>query len=138
MLKRLFVGLLTVVSIGLPGCDSGPVTQSAASHTDSLGRTVPAWVQNDADLLVYRCGQPDRDSDTSEDDPRPLIPSRILTYRNAHLDIMYIPHDPVGQPPPYHWKFMGLADTRTHQAIDPSQLRPTLARRLPCMLQNPQ
>ena len=138
MLRLAFVGLVVIGSIGLAGCDSGPVTENAPTHTDSLGRAVPTWVHNDADLLVYRCGQPDRILDTSEDDPRPLIPTRILTYRKAHLKIAYVPSDSVDQAPPYHWKLMGLIDTRTNHAIDASELRSTLEKRLPCMLRNPQ
>ena len=137
MCKALLIASVIMVCIGILGCDSGNTSQSTPSQTDSLGRQVPAWVHDDADLLVYRCGQPDRVLDTSEDDPRPLIPSRILTYRKAHLKIAYVPSDPADQPPPYHWKLMGLIDTRANHAIEASELRSTLEKRLPCMLKNP-
>lgn len=124
--------------ICLCACNSGPVPQNASTQTDSLGRAVPASVHNDADLLVYRCGQPDKVLDTSDDNPRPPIPSRILTYRKAHLKIAYLPSEPIGQPPPYHWKVIGMIDTRTNHAIEASKMQTTLEKRLPCALRNPQ
>jgi hypothetical protein len=138
MLKLLTCSVFGLGCLVLTGCDSTPSQPAPSTSGDSLGRQVPAWVTNDADLLLYRCGQPDKVLDTSEDDPRPLIPSRILTYRKAHLKIAYVPSDPADQPPPYHWKLMGLIDPRTNHAIDASELRSTLEKRLPCMLKNPQ
>jgi hypothetical protein len=137
MCKALLIASVIMVCIGILGCDSGNTSQSTPSQRDSLGRQVPAWVHDDADLLVYRCGQPDRVLDTSEDDPRPLISSRILTYRKAHLKIAYLPSDSADQPPPYHWKLMGVIDTRNNTAVRASDLHNTLQRRLPCMLNNP-
>jgi hypothetical protein len=136
MLKSLIFLCLPLVCLGVSGCDdSTPTqTQAASSHADSLGRGVPSSVTNDAELLVYRCGEPDQVLDTSYDDPRPLIVSRIVTYKKAHLRIMYVPHDPVDQPPPYHWKLMGFVDTRTKKGIDPDEWQYVLQQRLPCLL----
>jgi len=137
MFRSVAVGLLTIGCAGLLGCDNSP-SSSAPVGTDSSGRTVAASVHNDADLLVYRCGKPDRVLDSSQDVPRPPIPSRILTYRKAHLRFAYVPSGPVGQPPPYHWKLMGVIDTRTNEAIGDSELQTVLNERLPCLLENPQ
>jgi hypothetical protein len=136
-MHKLLIGCFaTLCWIGASGCDSTP-TPTPSAHTDSQGREVPAWVTNDAELLVYRCGPPDKVLDTSEDDPRPPIPSRILTYRKAHLKIAYIPTGQMGEPPLYHWKLMGLIDTRTNTAVRADELQSTLQRRLPCMLSDP-
>lgn len=135
IMGKLLVGLFIVfVCLGMNGCDSAP---APANASDSLGRSVPASVTNDAELLVYRCGKPDKVLDTSEDDPRPPIPSRIMTYQKAHLKIAYIPGGPFDQPPPYHWKIMGVIDTRTNTAVSADKLQSTLQSRLPCMLANP-
>lgn len=132
---KLLVGLFIVfVCLGMNGCDSTP---APANATDSLGRNVPESVTNDAELLVYRCGKPDKVLDTSEDDPRPPIPSRILTYRKAHLRFAYIPEGEFDKPPPYHWKLMGVIDTHTNTAVTPDELKNTLQSRLPCLLANP-
>jgi hypothetical protein len=136
-MKFPIFSLSAFVFLGIVGCDSTPTPLATSGHTDSIGRQVPSWVKNDADLLVYRCGQPDTEIDTSLDNPRPPIPSRLLTYRKAHLRFLYVPHDGVDQPPPYHWKFMGIVDTRNHKGIGPDDMQSTLQRQLPCMLKNP-
>lgn len=136
-MPRALAGCLFALAVlCLAGCDSAPQAGGSA-HTDSLGRQVPAWVHNDADLAVYRCGQPDAVLDTSYDDPRPPIPSRLVTYRKARLKFAYVPTDPIGNPPPYHWKMMGVIDTRTNRAIGADNLEAVLHARLPCMLSNP-
>lgn len=126
-----------VVCLAAIGCDDSHPTVSG-EHTDSLGRAMPASVTNDSELLIYRCGKPDKVLDTSWDNPRPPIPSRLLTYRKAHLKIAYLPSGAIGEPPPYHWKFMGLIDTRNNSAVSADRLKSTLQQRLPCMLSNPQ
>lgn len=134
-MARMTLGLFVVIiCMALSGCEP---TSSAPAHNDSQGQPQPASVTNDAELLVYRCGTPDVILDTSYDNPRPPIPSRILTYRKAHLKIAYLPDAPMGDPPPYHWKILGVIDTRNNKAISASDLQSTLQQRLPCMLSNP-
>ena len=90
MSRMKFIPVMSslILWIGMLGCDSASVQSSPTAHGDSLGREIPPWVKNDADLLVFRCGEPDKVIDTSHDDPRPLIPSRLITYRKAHLRIL--------------------------------------------------
>src|SRR4051812_807369 len=78
------------------------------TNQDSLGRPLPASVRNDAELLLYRCGKPDKDDSTENDTPRPPIPSRIIEYRKAKLRLAYVPGGDanVGDPPPYKWKLL--------------------------------
>ena len=109
-----------------------------SARTGSAGGALPASVTNDADLLVYRCGTPNKDDSTATDNPRPPIPTRLITYTQAHLMFAYYPGDEakVGDPPPYNWKLLGIKDTRTNVAIRPEQLKDALSRRLPCALGN--
>jgi hypothetical protein len=110
--------------------------QTLSQNSDSLEQAVPATLTNDAELLVNRCGNPDKVLDTSYDDPRPPIPTRLLTYRKAHLKIAFMPDAPMGAPPPYHWKLFGLIDTRSNKAVSASDLQNALQQRLPCLLEN--
>lgn len=129
-------GLLVAVliCIAISGCELTPVP---SVHNDTEGRPLPASVANDVELLVDRCGTSNVVLDRSVDNPRPPIPTRILTYRKAHLKVAYFPDAPMGSPPPYHWKLMGLIDTRTNEAVSARDLKITLQRQLPCMLANP-
>ncbi|MFB3916047.1 MAG: zinc-ribbon domain-containing protein [Terriglobales bacterium] len=65
-----------------------PNVQSAGQgHTDSIGRAVPASVTNDAEVLLHRCGKPDKDDSTAYDNPRPPIPTRMITYKEGSTDV---------------------------------------------------
>jgi DNA-directed RNA polymerase subunit RPC12/RpoP len=110
--------------------------QPAPVNTDSRGNAVPALVTNDAELLLYRCGKPDKDDSTEYDNPRPPIPSRIITYKNSHLKFAYIPggDTKLNDPPPYDWKLLGILDTQTNKPIDAAALETTLQKRLKCSL----
>jgi len=102
-------------------------------NTDSLGRQVPGWVTNDAELLFYRCGQPDRDESSANEKPRPLIPTRWLEYKRAHLKFAYIPASvKMGDPPPYKWDLIGVIDTSTNTAVSAERFSDILRKRLPC------
>jgi hypothetical protein len=109
-------------------------TSAPTTPTDSLGRSVPASVTNDAELLLFRCGKPDNDESTESDVPRPPIVTRFITYKKAHLKFAYMPggESKVGDPPPYKWKLIGLIDTKNNQAVIASNLEATLEKRLPC------
>jgi hypothetical protein len=90
---------------------------------------------NDAEILISRCGQPSKDDSTDYDNPRPPIPTRIVEYKNQRLRFMFIPGGgaQLGDPPPYHWKLVGVTDMT---AKDPSKARVVSAseavRRMPC------
>lgn len=108
-------------------------SNSTSTATDSTSQRAPT---NDADSLISRCGKPDVDDSTDYDNPRPPIPSRMLTYSKAHMMFAYVPGGDakIGDPPPYQWKAFGVIDTRTKQAIDTLHLREVLTKRLPCAL----
>jgi hypothetical protein len=103
------------------GCDD-------LHRSDSLGRAVPASVADDAELLLSRCGKPSKDDSTANDAPRPPIPSRIIEYRKQRLRILFVPSEPVGDPPPYHWKLVGVVDIPSNTATDAK----TAIKRLAC------
>jgi hypothetical protein len=108
-------------------------SNSTSTATDSTSQPAPT---NDANSLISRCGKPDVDDSTDYDNPRPPIPSRMLTYNKAHLMFAYVPGGgaKIGDPPPYQWKAFGVIDTRTKQAIDTLPLREILTKRMPCAL----
>jgi len=109
---------------------------NVSTNNDSIGRPLPPSVTNDAELLIQRCGKPDKDDSTENDNPRPPIPSRLIDYKKARLRFAYLPGGDthVGDPPPYKWKFFGVVDLKTNKAVTAGQLESVLSKRLPCFL----
>jgi hypothetical protein len=91
---------------------------------------VDAAIRNEADLLIDRCGRPDRITAIGGFEPGPLVPQRVFTYKKAHLRLSYIDADPMGTPPPFDWMLSAAFDTSTNHAVD----RSTVERRLPCLV----
>ncbi len=108
------------------------VNQDSNTHAlrDSLGRPAPAGATDDAGLLIGRCGPPSGDESSENDSPRPLIPSRVVEYQQYGLRAMFTPGDgtKVGDPPPYHWKLVGITDMQTEATVMPDEA----AKRMPC------
>src|SRR5215470_4492745 len=95
----ILAAIVRVATVSNEGSGTSP--QNSTTPTDSVGRTIPSSVTNDAELLIYRCGTPDTDESAENDVPRPPIPPRMLTYKKAHLRFAYIPSDSkIGDPPP--------------------------------------
>ncbi len=120
-------------------CFAAFVVLGAIVGCDTSSNVTPAApVKNAAELLVDRCGKPDIDDSTAYDNPRPPIPSRLITYKKAHLMFGYIPGGDarIGDPPPYSWTLLGVSDTRTKKAIPAAQMKAVLTSRLPCALGN--
>lgn len=86
--------------------------------------------KDDAGLLIARCGQPSGDESSENDSPRPPIPSRVIEYQQYGLRAMFTPGDgaKVGDPPPYHWKLVGITDMQTEATVMPNEA----AKRMPC------
>lgn len=113
----------------------GSKNSSSPPSGASPVQTPVAEVNDDASLLISRCGKPDIDDSTVYDNPRPPMMSRMLTYKKARLRFAYIQRDGhVGDPPPYTWKMIGIVDTRNETAISAPALKATLTKRLPCSL----
>lgn len=128
---------LALCSILFMACEDASDTSPAgggAGPTDSQGRPVPATVTNDADLLVFRCGKPDVDDSTQNDNPRPAIVTRSIEYRKSRLRVLFVPGGDAkpGDPPPYKWKLFGIVDTRTKR---PMRIDAAV-KRLPCWTGN--
>ncbi len=124
-----FVGFILLIVIG-------SISEHSESNYTQPASTAIASPTNDADLLVSRCGKPDIDDSTAYDNPRPPIPTRMITYTKAHLMFAYYPGGGATptDDPPYQWKLLGLTDTRTRKAITAAQLKDILTHRLPCAL----
>ncbi len=90
---------------------------------------------NDAELLIARCGQPSSDISSEHENPRPLIPSRIIEYRKQRLRFTFVPggNTRPSDSPPNQWKLVGITEMT---AANPSHARvvsPSEAvRRMPC------
>jgi hypothetical protein len=96
-----------------------PVSQTIV-HAASLSATKAV---DEAQALIDRCGPPDQDMSTANNDPRPPIPFRVLDYKNAHLRFAFVPGAgaKIGDPPPYIWALSGILDTTDNQRITPAQ-----------------
>lgn len=99
-----------------------PVSHTVV-HAASLPATHAANAVDQAKALIQRCGPPDKDMSTANNDPRPPIPFRVLDYTNEHLRFAFVPGGgaQIGDPPPYIWKLSGVLDTSTNQRITPAQ-----------------
>lgn len=62
---------------------------------------------DDVGTLIARCGTPDADVSSADEVPRPLVVTRILTYRTPHLKAVYVP-DRNGPPPYASWRLVML------------------------------
>jgi hypothetical protein len=104
-----------------------PVSQTIV-HAESLSATKAV---DEAQALISRCGPPDQDISTANNDPRPPIPFRVLDYKNEHLRFAFVPGAgaKIGDPPPYIWALSGILDTTTNQRITPAQA----AQRMSCV-----
>ena len=94
---------------------------------------VSAAIRNDIDVLLDRCGRPDRITKIGGFEPGPLVPQRIMTYKRAHLRLAYVDADPVGHAPPFDWMLSTAFDTRTNRPLDLN----TVQERLPCLAEKP-
>ena len=124
-------GILALgMAVILNGCSTTEISKASTPRVSSA--------RNDAELLIYRCGKPDKDDSTENDRPRPPIPTRLITYKKAHLMFAYYPggEATIDDPPPYQWKLLGIKDTHTNAALKPEDMKPTLSGRLPCALGN--
>ena len=97
-----------------------PISQTAVVHAASLHASKAV---DQAQALIQRCGPPDKDMSTANNDPRPPIPFRVLDYTNEHLRFAFVPGGgaKIGDPPPYIWTLSGILDTSTNQRITLAQ-----------------
>jgi hypothetical protein len=104
-----------------------PVSQTIV-HAASLSKTQAV---DQAQALIDRCGAPDQDMSTANNDPRPPIPFRVLDYQNEHFRFAFVPGAgaKIGDPPPYIWALSGILDTTDNQRITPAQA----AQRMSCV-----
>lgn len=107
------------------------------SNSPSASTEAPAQsiYTDDADRLIARCAKPSLDDSTAYGKPRPPIPSRWIEYNQQKLRFMFIPGAgaKLEDPPPYHWKLIGITDMT---ARDPSQATVVMpheaVERMPC------
>jgi len=87
-------------------------------------------ITDDAELVISKCGNPDVDDSNINDNPRPLLPMRLLEYKAQNIRFSFIPRGDTASAssPPYQWKMLGVQDTETNQSLDVNIAR----QRMPC------
>ncbi|HEV2388559.1 MAG TPA: hypothetical protein VGS20_15040 [Candidatus Acidoferrales bacterium] len=107
-----------------------PGLHSVAASVQAAGVGASGAVDQ-AQILIERCGPPDRDVSTADNDPPPPIPFRVLEYQDRHLQFGFVPGGgaKIGDPPPYRWALSGILDTATNQPIT----KDSAARRMSCL-----
>jgi len=126
----VFVGL-TVGIIGFIGMIfvNTPASVKPASDESRIAEANADANLGDAGILELRCGVPDKVVDTSNDNPRPPIPSRLDSYKKPGLKIGFVPKGGhIGDPPPYRWSLLGVVDSKTNKRIGMDEA----VKRLPC------
>ena len=94
-----------------------------------------AHARDQAGALIAACGKPSADDSTAYDNPRPPIPTRIVDYWGTHIRFLFVPKGKFGQPPPYDWHLVTIADapdwtdTENPKPITHEEVH----RRMPCM-----
>jgi len=116
---------------------SGSDSHSPSNATSSASTGIPAQsiYTDDADRLIARCGKPSLDDSTAYDTPRPSIPSRFIEYDQQNLRFMFVPGDDtkLGDPPPYHWKFIRITEMTARYSSPVRVVTPSEAlERMPC------
>lgn len=88
----------------------------------------PAPNQDGAGELISSCGAPSLDDSSEHDEPPPLIPSRIIEYKQYNLRFLFSSAKIGGGPPPYKWMLVGITDLQTDEAVTVDEAR----KRMPC------
>jgi hypothetical protein len=111
------IGAIFLLLIGMKSCGDSSEQPDVA-------------VPDDAATLISKCGSPNVDDSTANDNPRPPLPVRMLEYKSENIRFSFIPGGNVklGTPPPYRWKFLAVQDTETNQPIDIQ----IASKRMPC------
>jgi hypothetical protein len=113
----LTIGIGFLVLLAIIGSNIGPTDPNTA-------------IRDDVERIISRCGKPDVDDSTANDDPRPLVPTRLLEYKEQSIRFSFIPggNTTANDPPPYRWKILGIQDTVTDEPLDIAIAK----RRMPC------
>jgi predicted RNA-binding Zn-ribbon protein involved in translation (DUF1610 family) len=132
--SNLTLCLSAALVFGLPcvWAISGEVkTKPVAPATVQAASKPKATAPDAAALLISRCGPADQDVSTANNDPRPPIPFRVLTYDEQHLRFAFVPGGgaQIGDPPPYRWALSGILDMSNNERITAEQA----AQRMSCV-----
>jgi hypothetical protein len=75
---------------------------------------------NDATSMITKCGIPDEDYSSENENPRPVLPMRTLEYKSQNIRFVFTPPDDtkVGATPPYRWTLSMVLDTVTNEPLD--------------------
>ena len=82
-LALMFV-LISLVAFAIQQLSTAPTPIPATVSTVN-----GVSIDNEADMLVSRCGPPSKDKSSEYAQPRPLVPTRIIEYRKSRLRFMF-------------------------------------------------
>lgn len=72
---------------------------------------MPETIPNDPSVVISIYGPAQRDESSASDDPKPLIPVRILEYHPEMIRLAFAPDALVGSAPPFEkWVLAGCID----------------------------
>lgn len=117
MIAAVFIAVVVVVSVvaRCSGSDSTPTTASTPAPAVAQPR-------DDLEVFVQRFGEPDSDTSTENEQPRPPIVTRRLVYAKERVRAVYVPDAPATSAPPYaKWKLMGFQDERSNAVLQPAE-----------------
>jgi hypothetical protein len=75
-----------------------------------------------AALLIAVCGPPSRDHFTENEIPRPLIPIRIIEYKERGVQFSFVSGTPLNEPTS-KWQPLMVSDIDSHQMLEPGDLK---------------
>jgi hypothetical protein len=86
----------------------------------------------DAAKFIARYGAPDRDDSNQLQTPRPLMITRVLTYEDENVRVVFFPRVESGSQPPFKaWKLKLFQDTRDNAVLTSDQVADRLSKRVP-------
>lgn len=95
-----------------------------APAANQPGKTVEFGKGDDYAAWLSICDPPPIENTTANDNPRPPVPTRTLSYPSKGVDLVLVPVAAIGAPPPYSaWRLIGLKDPANNQPITAREAR---------------
>jgi hypothetical protein len=115
-----FLGFALILSCGgiithlKTGPERSPHAREAAVPVSDRepGRDSPEWF-----LRHFRA--PDEDYSSAKENPRPIIPTRTLTYQKERVRVWFVPSGTVEAPDFSRWKLVRFADPLAGEPLSP-------------------
>lgn len=103
---------------------------AAVEEERTRDRIMPETISNDPSVVISTYGPAQRDESSASDDPRPLIPVRILEYHPERIRLAFAPDVLVGSAPPFEkWVLAGCIDLGSNTEISAAEAAQRLSGR---------